>query len=158
MSKNKNIITREEAIRLGVIQPQPGEAKHARSKSSWQKRHEAFIRFLAGLRDCWLVLEYRFHPTRKWRFDVAIRGRWSDEARDRTLEGGYVLRPLQIAIEIDGGGWVHGRHHRPEGRRSDNEKQNAAHELGWQVYRFDWEQVQDGRALATIRGVLEREA
>ena len=64
--------------------------------------------------------EYRFHPTRKWRFDYA----WPTE---------------RVAVEIDGGQWVAngGRHNRD----SDREKLNYAAAQGWRVLRFSTQQV-----------------
>ncbi len=59
--------------------------------------------------------EYRFHPTRRWRFD------WS-------------WPKSKLAVEIDGGQWVGrgGRHNSDK----DREKLNAAAALGWRVLRF----------------------
>lgn len=63
------------------------------------------------------VREYRFHPTRQWRFD-------------------YAIPDLRIAIEIDGGIWINGRHNRASGYIGDMEKFNAAATLGWVVLKF----------------------
>ena len=62
------------------------------------------------------VMEYEFHPTRKWRFDFA----W--------------IRQM-IALEVEGGTFIAGRHSRGEGMRADMEKYNAAATLGWRVLR-----------------------
>ena len=43
-----------------------------------------------------MVREYRFHGTRKWRFD-------------------YAVPALKIAVKCDGGVWGYGRHNRPQG-------------------------------------------
>lgn len=77
--------------------------------------------------------ELRFHATRRWRFDLA----WP---------------PRKVAVEVEGGSWVAGRHARGKGMRSDCEKYNAATLDGWRVFRFTSDQVTDGSAL----GVLER--
>jgi len=59
--------------------------------------------------------EFQFSKDRKWRFDFAWTG-------------------LFVAVEIDGFGYGH----QAVDRLSDNnEKQNAAIELGWVVLRFD---------------------
>jgi very-short-patch-repair endonuclease len=79
--------------------------------------------------------EFRFHPTRRWRFDLA----WPD---------------LMLAMEVDGGHWVNGRHTRPQGFANDLEKMNAAVLLGWRVLRFTSDQVKDGTALQTIEAAL----
>ena len=79
--------------------------------------------------------EYRFHKTRKWIFDFA----WKDK---------------MIAMEIDGGTWVRGRHSRGKGARADAEKQNEANLLGWTVYRATTDMVRDGTALQIIERAL----
>ena len=61
--------------------------------------------------------EYRFHPVRRWRFDVAF--------------------PEQkVAIELEGGTWMRGRHVRGKGFEEDCAKYNSALILGWRVLRF----------------------
>lgn len=62
------------------------------------------------------VTEHRFHSTRRWRFDLA----WPDR---------------KVAVEIDGGGWVNGRHSRGGGIEKDAEKFAEATLLGWRVFR-----------------------
>jgi len=70
--------------------------------------------------------EYRFHATRKWRFDFA----WPDS---------------KVAIEIDGGGFAFGggKHMQPR----DLEKLNTAASLGWKVYRFTPEMIRKSQAI-----------
>lgn len=70
--------------------------------------------------------EYRFHVTRRWRFDFAI----------------FPLR----AVEIEGGVFSSGRHTRGNGFSQDCEKYNEATALGWRVYRFPTAAVRDGSA------------
>jgi very-short-patch-repair endonuclease len=61
--------------------------------------------------------EYRFDPERRWRFDFA----WPS---------------LKIAVEVEGGVWIRGRHIRPLGYLADLEKYNRAVVLGWRVLRY----------------------
>lgn len=61
--------------------------------------------------------EFKFHPTRKWRFDFAWPGRL-------------------LAVELEGAVWVQGRHTRGTGYTGDMEKYNAAIELEWRVLRY----------------------
>jgi very-short-patch-repair endonuclease len=61
--------------------------------------------------------EVKFHPTRKWRFDYA----WHDS---------------KVALEIEGGVWIGGRHTSGAGFVKDMEKYNEASALGWRIIRF----------------------
>ena len=95
------------------------------------------------------VREYRFAPPRRWRADFFIPvpeqnlGQW--------LAG---QRNPPILIEVDGGGYVAGRHSRGKGIEDDAEKQSAAAILGYRVIRCTPAQVEDGRALDWIRQAL----
>lgn len=82
--------------------------------------------------------EYRFAPPRRWRFDFA----WPDR---------------KIAVEIDGGTWVGGRHVRGSGYAKDCEKMNAAVEKGWRVLRFTSDQVRSGEAIDTVSRLWRQE-
>lgn len=77
------------------------------------------------------VREYRFHPTRQWRFD-------------------YAIPDLRIAIEIDGGIWINGRHNRASGYLGDMDKFNAAATLGWVVLKFTPQEQYTAKALDLI--------
>jgi very-short-patch-repair endonuclease len=79
--------------------------------------------------------EYRFHEIRRWRFDFAWVGR-------------------KIAVEIDGGLWIQGRHSRGAGFIRDLEKFNEATRLGWRVYHFTPRQLRQGEAQAFMKQVL----
>ena len=68
------------------------------------------------------VEEYRFHPSRRWRFDFAHPG-------------------LLLAIEVDGSVWVAGRHTRGAGFIKDCEKINEAQMMGWKVLRYTPQQM-----------------
>lgn len=63
------------------------------------------------------VLEYKFHPSRKWRFDIAFPAE-------------------KIAVEAEGGVWTNGAHVRGKHFNSDSEKYNQAAILGWIVLRY----------------------
>lgn len=75
---------------------------------------EALWAFLGGPA---LLHEYRFHPTRKWRFDYAHVG-------------------SKVACELNGGVWSGGRHVRGAGYLRDREKINAAQLMGWRVFEL----------------------
>ncbi len=66
------------------------------------------------------VAEYRFHPTRKWRFDFA----WPDK---------------KVSVEVDGGQFApRGGWHMTD---KDREKQNNAAVLGWRILHFSPQQL-----------------
>jgi len=89
-------------------------------------------------------LEHRFHPTRKWRFDAA----WP---------------ALKLAVEVEGGAFVAGRHSRGAAFEADCEKYAEAAILGWTVLRVTPRHVRNGTAAAWVRrwaharGFLEME-
>ena len=60
----------------------------------------------------------------------------------------------RVVCDVQGGGWVRGRHHRPAGYRADCEKANLAVLAGYRVYRVDDSMVKDGSALATLERAL----
>jgi hypothetical protein len=81
------------------------------------------------------VLEHRFAPPRRWRFDLA----WPDR---------------MIALEVEGGVWTGGRHVRGKGFERDAEKYNAAQLRGWVVLRCTSAMIKDGRGLALLEQAL----
>lgn len=81
------------------------------------------------------VPEYVFARPRKWRFDYC----W----------------PLQrLALEIEGGLWVNGRHSRGSGAIADLEKYSEAAILGWRVLYATPEEVRSGVAIDRVRRAL----
>lgn len=82
------------------------------------------------------VREFRFHPKRKWRFDLA----WPESF---------------VAAEIEGGIWAGGRHTTPMGFTADCQKYNAAALLGWRVLRFPPSMLLSGEAFTTIEAALK---
>lgn len=79
------------------------------------------------------TIEFRFHPTRQWRFDFA----WPE---------------FKVALECEGAVWVRGRHTRGSGFVKDLEKYNTATALGWRLLR-----VQPGDLLTQATADLIRE-
>jgi len=75
--------------------------------------------------------EYRFHPERKWRIDLC----WPD---------------VKLAVEIEGGAFLYGRHNRPASYIKDIEKYNALTLAGYHLLRFTPKQMANGEAQETI--------
>lgn len=63
------------------------------------------------------VYEYKFHPDRKWRFDLAIPN-------------------YKVAMEYEGIYGGQSRHTTTKGYTADAEKYNQATILGWRVLRY----------------------
>jgi very-short-patch-repair endonuclease len=91
---------------------------------------------LARKADTVVMLEYRFHTVRRWRFDAAFPER-------------------KIGVEIDGGVFIQGRHTTGVGFRNDCAKINAAGVLGWRVFRFLPQQIESGEVYDTLGRALE---
>lgn len=82
--------------------------------------------------------EFQFHPTRKWRADLAWPGN-------------------KILLEIDGGIWRKGggAHSRPTNILRDIEKSNAAVLLGYRCYRVTPDQIRNGEAIKLVERILK---
>jgi len=79
--------------------------------------------------------EYRFKDGRRWRFDLAF--------------------PFhRLAVEVEGGTWVSGRHTRGSGFEKDCEKYAEAAILGWRTIRVTGNMIKDGRAIRYIERAL----
>lgn len=81
------------------------------------------------------VAEYKFHETRKWRFDYA----WPEH---------------KIALEVEGGIWTGGRHTRAAGFLKDCEKYNAAAVDGWRVLKTTPNQINTRATMELLTKVL----
>ena len=79
--------------------------------------------------------EYRFHDTRKWRFDFA----WPEQ---------------KVAIELHGATYSNGRHNRGTGMRNDADKVNAAQLMGWLTLTFTSDHLKDGTAMQHVKEAL----
>lgn len=88
--------------------------------------------------------EFKFHPTRKWRFDFA----WPANATNPP-------RKESIAVEIEGAVWVLGRHTRGSGFVKDMEKYNEAAKHGWRVFRFTPQELKKGIAQSFMLDIFK---
>ena len=79
--------------------------------------------------------ELRFAPPRRWRFD------WAWPAQ-------------KLALEVQGGLFVAGRHSRGAALLKEHEKLNAAAALGWRVCFVTPQQVENGEAVDIVQKAL----
>lgn len=100
------------------------------------KKQAQYTTFAKLMGELGFVPEYKFHETRKWRFDFAHP-------------------QLRIAIEIEGGIWIRGRHTRAIGYRNDIEKYNSATIAGWRILRFLPEELPTTKPLIMINQLIQ---
>ena len=82
-----------------------------------------------------LAIELMFCKERRWRFDIA----WTNH---------------KVAVEAEGGTWIHGGHVRGKLYEDNCSKYNCAALLGWRVFRFTTDQIKSGSAIQTILQAL----
>jgi very-short-patch-repair endonuclease len=79
--------------------------------------------------------EYRFHPTRKWRID-------------------YAWPAHRLALEVEGGIFIRGRHSRGAGMLNDMTKYNALAAMGWRLLRVTPKQLHDLETINLLTATL----
>ncbi len=131
----------DAAAEMAAIAP-PARGRAAQAKASTPTEHEA-NGLAAKFEHLWqewggpeLIKEYRFHVSRRWRFD-------------------YYHEPTKTAVELEGGLYSGGRHTRADGFRGDIEKYNAAAMQGITVLRLGTGQV-DAAHVAEIADYVNR--
>ena len=82
------------------------------------------------------VLEFRFHPIRRWRFDLAFPNK-------------------KVAVEVHGAVYVGGHHTRGKGFEDDREKSNEAQLMGWKVLEYSTGQIRNGMAVLDLKRALK---
>lgn len=75
---------------------------------------DAYLQILRKTTGLEWISEYRFHPPRRWRFD-------------------YACLELMIAVEVNGGNFVGGKHSNPVALGKEYEKVGQAGADGWIV-------------------------
>lgn len=111
----------------------------ARELQKRKKKHESAVPLLLmqinALKLPAPVTEWRFHPTRMWRLDVA----WPD---------------YRVGVEVQGGGFVQGAHSRGPGMENDAEKNAEAILRGWRVFTATPRQIKKGQVAAWLERVF----
>jgi hypothetical protein len=87
-------------------------------KEHKEKLEADFCNYLGTLLNAKVISEYKFFPSRRWRIDF------------------YITKgSVKIALEVEGGIWIKGRHITPEGFLKDMEKYNALSACGITLVR-----------------------
>lgn len=111
-----------------------------KSKSVKSKHHDFVADLVWQIKVAKLPMperEYKFHPKRKWKMDLA----WVDR---------------KISMEIDGGIWLpKGGHTSGGGFIKNAEKRNEAQLMGWHTYHVVPSQVKSGEALKLIEKIFK---
>ena len=79
--------------------------------------------------------EFRFHPPRKWRFDIA----WPEQ---------------RVAVEVQGGIWTAGRHNRGAAMLKEWEKLNTAACDGWRILYVQPRDLMTAEFAAVVKKAL----
>ena len=127
--RNPQLVVHETIIRKRI----PVEVNRRTEEETLADRFYKAWRLLGGPE---LKKEHYFHPVRKWHFDFAHL-------------------PTKIAIEVNGGAWIQGRHNRGKGYLDDLIKLNNAQLLDWQVYQFGTGQFGPEHLEPVIRKIKE---
>jgi len=91
-------------------------------------------------------VEFKFHPTRKWKSDYHV-------SRQATFERLF----RECLVEIEGAVYAQGRHTRGSGYEKDCCKYNEAQLLGYPVFRFTTRQALKGEAREFLRRWREKQ-
>lgn len=116
----------------------PAGKRPKRARSKHTNEQLLLQRQIAALGVWPVELEYRFHSTRRWKFDLALPG-------------------YRLAIEIEGGAFVGGRHTRGVGFEKDCHKYAQAMILGWRVLRVTPGMVTNGKAIGYVEKLVGEE-
>ena len=107
------------------------------AKKAASKAPDLFLKLLQSrFKGVEIEKEFRFHETRRWRFD-------------------YAFPTLKIAVEVDGGVWTGGRHINPAGYINDMEKLNNAAAMGWLVLRITTDDRFANKTYELIKQTIE---
>ncbi len=100
-------------------------------------------------------------PAREYRFAAMATGGTGKGVKERLTRArlhdwrmDFAWPDALLAVEMDGGGFVGGRHGRGVGIEKDCEKYSSAAALGWRLIRCTPRQVKSGQAIEWITAAL----
>ena len=73
---------------------------------------------------------------------------------NRRFAADFAWRAHGLIVEVQGGGWGNGRHHRATGYAADCLRMGHALALGWRVLYVTTDQVASGEALQMVQSAL----
>ena len=112
---------------------QINQAKREARKEKKRARRKRFCQMLQERDLPCPTAEYEFHDERKWRIDYC----WPDK---------------KVALEVEGGIWIQGRHTRGQGYKNDIEKYNEVSLHGFTLIRV----VPDDLLTEDTLGLIQR--
>jgi very-short-patch-repair endonuclease len=92
-----------------------------------------------------------FASLKIYNIDIPIKEYLFAKELKRKFRFDYCYPDVMLAIEIEGGIWINGRHNRASGFIKDIEKYNTACMLGYRVLRFT---IQDLKKIATYETIV----
>lgn len=127
-------LSRKQAVEMGLVDPTqtPGKKHKPKILGSSEALFDAACQS-HGLPVP--VREYRFHPTRKWRFDF--------------------LFDCNVAVEVQGGLFSGGRHVRGAALLQEYDKINSAQIMGFIVLMVTPQQVENGEMFELVKRALK---
>ncbi len=126
-------LTPAEARKLGL--PVPKRRSRSPNKASEEFRRQAFLAMCRSHGIPEPIWELYFFPGRKFRFDWA----WPEN---------------KIALEVQGGNWIGGRHVRPAALEDEHDKRNEAAISNWRILYCTPEEVTTGEVFPVIKRAL----
>jgi len=131
-SRKRMTIAQAEAA--GLLEHQPKKSRKGKIPQPSSPGEETLAMHLKAHKIAF-KREFEFHDVRHWKVDFAFLS-------------------VKLAVEIEGGVGLMGRHQRPEGFIEDMYKYNALVMKGWRLLRFSTRMVMKGEAIATILEAL----
>jgi hypothetical protein len=126
----------QEKIKKLEAQAEPRVVTHVmEKKTTTAAKNKATEILLTEMKQAKLPspeLEHKFHPTRKWRFDIAFPDQ-------------------KVAVEVHGAVYANGRLTRGHGFENDREKMNEAQIMGWVCLEYSTGQVMDGVPILDLK-------
>lgn len=77
-----------------------------------------------------------FAMLKQWNIDTPVKEHLFAKELKRKFRFDYCFTDIMLAVEIEGGVWINGRHNRASGFIKDIVKYNIACMLGYRILRF----------------------